>query len=166
MRQRTGTTSSRHPANLPPRSSCWREKQSIGGTGMPALSIPSSLRVYVLVFGASLWSKTQLHHHKLRLCLLAGAVGAQLPNTDMAGGSGAHQGLRPWPRGFSCSCSAGTGLSCCGRAVPAHPRCWGAWSWQQHRAGASPARAGAGTSVPGTGCGRSAAPTELIPGVS
>lgn len=59
---------------------------------MPALSIPSSLRVYVLVFGASLWSKTQLHHHKLRLCLLAGAVGAQLPNTDMAGGAGAHQG--------------------------------------------------------------------------
>lgn len=68
----------------------------MGGTGRPALSIPSSLGVYVLVFGARLGSETQLHpRHALRLVKEV----PQGASCLLQKGAGAHQGCTaPAPR--------------------------------------------------------------------
>lgn len=72
----------------------------MGGTGRPALSIPSSLGVYVLVFGARLGSETQLHPRRALRLVKEVPQGVSCPPQK---GAGAHQGCTALAPGLQLS---------------------------------------------------------------
>lgn len=99
MRQRTGKTSNRDPADLPPRSSCREGEAKYRGDGEASTINPLQPGgVRACLGGSSLErnpAPSSLHPPPASpgsACPHEGAAGAQLPAADMAGSAGAHQG--------------------------------------------------------------------------